>query len=129
MSVSKERFHIDGENYIPTIDFNPDLSVLEISGESYHEYTIEFYEPVFKWLRDFLSTNGRTLTFNFRMTYFNTSTSRRFLEIFDLLEEYQNGQNGNVTVNWYFQVDDVDMEESGEEYAEDVQLKFNLVEY
>ena len=129
MSVSNEPFHIDGENYIPTIDFNPTTSVLEISGESYHEYTIEFYEPVFKWLRDFLSTDGRTLTFNFRMTYFNTSTSRRFLEIFDLLEEYQNNNNGNVTVNWYFQVDDVDMEESGEEYAEDVKLKFNLVEY
>ena len=63
------------------------------------------------------------------MTYFNTSSSRRFLEIFDLLEDYKKSKNGNVTVNWYYEKDDVDMLESGEEYAEDVDLAFNLLAY
>jgi hypothetical protein len=63
------------------------------------------------------------------MTYFNTSSSRRFLEIFDLLEEYKKEQGGDVTVNWYYQKEDVDMLESGEEYAEDVDLNFNLIPY
>ncbi|MGF1533292.1 MAG: DUF1987 domain-containing protein [Bernardetiaceae bacterium] len=124
-----ENFYIEGENYIPTVNFNAETHVLEISGESYHEYTIEFYEPIFKWLRDYFQTEGMEVTFNFRMTYFNTSSSRRFLEIFDLLEEYQRTKNGNVTINWYYQKDDVDMLESGEEYAEDVDLPFNLIAY
>lgn len=124
-----ENFQIEGENYIPTVNFNAEIGVLEISGESYHEYTIEFFQPIFEWLNTYLEQEGRTLVFNFRMTYFNTSSSRRFLEIFDLLEDYSKSKNGNVTVNWYYEKDDVDMLESGEEYAEDVDLSFNLLPY
>ncbi len=124
-----ENFQIEGENYIPTVNFNTETSVLEISGESYHEYTIEFFQPIFEWLNKYLEQEGRTIVFNFRMTYFNTSSSRRFLEIFDLLEDYNKSKNGNVTVNWYYEKDDVDMLESGEEYAEDVDLGFNLIAY
>lgn len=124
-----ENFQIEGENYIPTVNFNTETSVLEISGESYHEYTIEFFQPIFEWLNKYLEQEGRTIVFNFRMTYFNTSSSRRFLEIFDLLEDYHKSKNGNVTVNWYYEKDDVDMLESGEEYAEDVDLAFNLLSY
>ncbi|WP_338763135.1 DUF1987 domain-containing protein [Bernardetia sp. ABR2-2B] len=124
-----ENFQIEGENYIPTVNFAPEEGVLEISGESYHEYTIEFFQPIFEWLNNYLEQEGRTFTFNFRMTYFNTSSSRRFLEIFDLLEEYNKSKGGNVTVNWYYEKDDVDMLESGEEYAEDVDLGFNLIAY
>ena len=43
-----ENFQIEGENYIPSVNFNADSGVLEISGESYHEYTIEFYQPIFE---------------------------------------------------------------------------------
>ncbi|TAF32757.1 MAG: DUF1987 domain-containing protein [Cytophagales bacterium] len=124
-----ENLNITGENYIPAVNFDLATGVLEIAGESYHEYTIEFYQPIFNWLNAYLSEPNRTITFNFRMTYYNTSTSRRFLEIFDLLEEYQNEKGGKVTVNWYYQKDDVDMLESGEEYSEDVDLTFNLLPY
>lgn len=124
-----ENFQIEGENYIPTVNFNAETGELEISGESYHEYTIEFFQPIFEWLNNYLEQEGRTIVFNFRMTYFNTSSSRRFLEIFDLLEDYSKSKNGNVTVNWYYEKDDVDMLESGEEYAEDVDLGFNLLSY
>ncbi len=124
-----ENFQIEGENYIPTVNFNAESGDLEISGESYHEYTIEFFQPIFEWLNNYLEQEGRTIVFNFRMTYFNTSSSRRFLEIFDLLEDYSKSKNGNVTVNWYYEKDDVDMLESGEEYAEDVDLNFNLLSY
>jgi hypothetical protein len=124
-----ENFQIEGENYIPSVNFNAESGVLEISGESYHEYTIEFYQPIFEWLRKYFETPGRKVIFNFKMTYFNTSSSRRFLEIFDLLEDYKKEKNGDVTVNWYYQKEDVDMLESGEEYSEDVGLNFNLIPY
>jgi len=124
-----EDFNIKGSTYIPTINFNAETGVLEIEGESYHEYTIEFFQPVFEWLRQYLEKPGRTITFNFRMSYFNTSSSRRFLEILTMLEEYQRERQGKVTVNWYYEENDVDMLESGEEYADDVDVPFNLIAY
>ena len=63
------------------------------------------------------------------MTYFNTSSSRRFLEVLNLLEEYQDESEGKVTVNWYYEEGDIDMLESGEEYEEDVNIDFNLIPY
>lgn len=122
-----ENFQIKGSTYIPNIDFNAETGVLEISGESYHEYTTEFFQPVFEWLEEYLQTPDRNVTMNFKMTYFNTSSSRRFIEVLTMLEDYQREKNGNVVVNWYYEENDVDMLESGEEYAEDVDLKFKLI--
>lgn len=124
-----ENFYIKAANFIPEINFIAESGELSISGESYHEYTQEFYQPVFEWLRNYLATPGRTITFNFKMYYYNTSSSRRFLEIFDMLEDYQNNHNGTMIINWYYKENDLDMLESGEEYAEDTGLKFNLIPY
>ena len=127
--MALEKFYIKGSTYIPTVDFDPETNILEISGESYHEYTIEFFQPIFEWLNKYLTDPNKTFTFNFKMTYFNTSSSRRFLEIFDLLENYKNIKSGTITVNWYYKEGDLDMLESGEEYADDVDLKFNFISY
>lgn len=124
-----ENFHIDGSTYIPRIDFNAGTGVLEIEGESYHEYTMEFFQPIFDWINEYLKEEGRSITLNFRMSYFNTSSSRRFLEILTTLEDYQVNKSGKVTVNWYYEENDIDMLESGEEYADDVDLEFNLISY
>ena len=124
-----ENFHIEGSTYIPRVDFNFQSGVLEIEGESYHEYTMEFFQPIFNWLEEYLAESGRKVTLNFRMSYFNTSSSRRFLEILTMLEDYQNDKDGDVTVNWYYEENDVDMLESGEEYSDDVDLNFNLIPY
>jgi hypothetical protein len=122
-----ENFHVKADNFVPAIDFNAETGVLNISGESYHEYTLEFYQPAFDWLNRFLAAPGRNIQLNFRMTYYNTSTSRRFLEMFDLLEVYEKEQQGSVEVNWYYNASDVDMKESGEEYQEDTDLTVKLI--
>lgn len=122
-----EKFHIKGSTYIPNIDLDPETGILEISGESYHEYTTEFFKPVFEWLEEYLKTPSREVTMNFKMTYFNTSSSRRFIEVLTMLEDYHKNNGGNVVVNWYYEENDIDMLESGEEYAEDVDLDFNLI--
>jgi hypothetical protein len=124
-----ENFFIESSTYIPKIDFNSETDVLSIEGESYHEYTVEFFQPVFEWLGKYLSEPGKKITLNFRMTYFNTSSSRRFLEILNLLEDYQDDKEGDVVVNWYYEEGDIDMLESGEEYEEDVSINFNLIPY
>ncbi|TAE75942.1 MAG: DUF1987 domain-containing protein [Bacteroidetes bacterium] len=124
-----ENLSITGLDYIPRVNMDVETGVLNIEGESYHEYTLEFFEPIFNWLREYTKTPEKKIELNFRMSYFNTSSSRRFLEIMNLLEEYEKEKNGRVTVNWYYEKNDLDMLESGEEYAEDVKLEFNLIAY
>jgi len=124
-----EDFYNPPDHFIPEIRFKASTGELTISGESFHEYSVEFYHPVFEWLGSFLAIPNQKVTMNFRMTYFNTNTSRRFLEVFDMLEEYEKNNSGCVTVNWYYKAHDVDMKESGEEYIADTNIAINLVPY
>ncbi len=124
-----QKLNIEGSSYIPKIVMDPDTGVVEIQGESYHEHISEVFKPIFEWLDNYLKKNGRSITINFKMTYFNTSSARRFLEVFTLLEYYQNNKKGKVDINWYYQENDLDILESGQEYAEDLNLNFNFIAY
>jgi hypothetical protein len=95
-----QNLYIEASDYVPHIDFQVDTGELNISGESYHEYTLEFFEPIFDWIKEFTSEPNKSITLNFKMSYFNTSSSRRFLEIMNLLQTYH--FNNNVNYKYYF---------------------------
>lgn len=119
---------IQEDKYTPYISFDTDTNQFEIAGESYSEYTLQFFEPVLEWLTGYLTQNNRPLTFNFKMTYYNTSTSRRFFEILKILEDFYQRNNTNLEVNWYANSNDMDMIEAGEDYQEDFgNLPFNIL--
>lgn len=122
-------YTIKGEKYIPNIEFNAQTNVLEISGQSYHEYVEEFFQPILEWIKDYLASLPTQITFNFRMTYFNTASSRCLLEMFELFDEYQHQHTTNIVINWYYKETDYDMLESGRDYAMDTKLKFKLLAY
>ena len=103
--------------------------VLEITDSSYPEYTNEIYNPVMEWLEQYLSEAGKTIVFNFKLDYFNTSTSFRFQQIINQLNTYQLDGKGSVTVNWYYEEGDIDMLENGEDYSKDSKVPFNLIPY
>jgi hypothetical protein len=124
-----ENYFVKGEEEKPTIDFNAQKGILEISDSSYPEYTNDIYNPVMEWLEKYMEEQGRTIIFNFRLDYFNTSTSFRFQQIINQLNEYHIKKNGNVTINWYYEKGDIDMKENGEDYSKDAKVPFNLIPY
>ncbi|MCX7985817.1 MAG: DUF1987 domain-containing protein [Bacteroidales bacterium] len=93
--------------YYPLVNFNYYSGVCEIVGESYMEETFKFYEPVIRWLKDYIQEK-KPIEFNLKLTYFNTASSRFILEILDLLKSYQDN-GGQVKVNWYYKREDPDM--------------------
>lgn len=93
--------------YYPVITFNYQSGVCEISGESYMEETFKFYEPVIHWVKEYCSGDS-PITFNIKLTYFNTSSSRFILEILDTLKHYQD-KGAHVEINWFYKSDDPDI--------------------
>ncbi|MCS7004140.1 MAG: DUF1987 domain-containing protein [Cytophagales bacterium] len=124
-----EDLFIEGKGFIPKVELNAQTGVLNFSGQSYHEYTDEFFDPIFAWISQYLKEPGKKITVNFRMTYFNTASSKCFLEILEMLKAYQNNCGGQITVNWYYQANDYDMLETGEDFIIDTQLNINLIPY
>ena len=80
---------LKGTKDTPTIDFDKDKNVLEISGSSYPEDTFKFYAPINDWMEEFLKITGRQIQVNFKMLHFNSSSALFYLEFLKLLESYQ----------------------------------------
>lgn len=124
-----QSLHIDPTEYSPKIDFDAKQGVLDFSGDSYHNRTMEIFKPVVSWLDDFLKTTELDeIIVNFRMRYYNTVTSRRFLDILDMLEYFEVQKKRRVTVNWYYHQTDIDMFENGQDFSNDTRLVFNFKE-
>ena len=104
-----------GDYDIPTVFFNAETGVCELKGESYLEKTAEFYDRLLAWLDEYMTVINQPITFNFKLTYFNTSSSKRILYILLKLKEYED-QGGTVIANWYYHEDDTDMEEDVEDF-------------
>jgi hypothetical protein len=100
--------------YFPSVNFNYETGVCEISGESYMEDTYKFYTPLINWMRQYIAKD-RPITFNFKLTYFNTSSSRIILDILGILKEYKL-KGGLVEVNWFYRTSDPDMVEEIDDF-------------
>jgi hypothetical protein len=113
----------------PEISFDFDNNVFTIKGESYPEDVKEFYGPFIEKLEKHLDAlNKAEVKFTFEFVYFNSSTAKILMNLFDLLDA--TAMRGNkVHVSWGFEADDDNMQELGEEFGEDLEYAtFKLVE-
>ena len=100
-----------------------------ISGESYPEDSYEFYNPIIKWIKMKIEDAGdERCEFDFEMIYFNSSSSKILMDIFDIFEDAcEDGKD--IVINWHYDSNNDATMEYGEEFAEDLEyVKFNLVE-
>ena len=113
-----------GDYFIPSVNFDSETGICTIAGESYIEETVKFYTPLLKWFEQYMTEKVGTITFNIKLTYFNTSSSKRVLDMLLLLKDYED-DGGSVTVNWYFEEEDSDIEEDVEDLMIISELNIN----
>jgi hypothetical protein len=123
-----DSINIEGTPKTPTISFDAGSGVIEIKGRSIPENSIEFYKPLVDWLDKFSEVAKGTVNVNIQLEYFNTSSSKCILDVFKKLENLQNKNNAEVIINWYYEEDDEDMLEAGEDYQSILKIPFNMVE-
>ncbi|WP_421765497.1 DUF1987 domain-containing protein [Ekhidna sp.] len=110
----------------PAVLLDPSKGVFKLFGRSSPENSIQFYEP----LRSTLSSEmvSDRLDVRIKMEYFNTSSSKC---IYDLLKEIKSLEvkGKEVIVRWYYDEDDEDMLEAGEDYSDLLDMNFRFIEY
>lgn len=123
-----ETIKIQGTEDTPRIILDADNDMMEISGRSLPEDVTAFYEPVLSWLKEYAENPREKTILNFRLTYFNTASSKLLLDILMILEEIKEKGN-SVLIKWHYPEEDEDMEEAGDEYADIVDVPFEKVPY
>lgn len=116
-----ENIKIDATDRSPEIAFDFNANVFALRGESYPEDVSSFYGPVVAKLEEHLGgLEGAEVEFKFELIYFNSSSAKILMGLFDLLDE--TASNGNsVHITWAYEEDDDNMQELGEEFGEDLE--------
>ena len=121
-----ENLFIEGDEsnfYTPTVDFNYETGICTISGKSYLEDTTIFYLRLLEWLDQYFEEVDKPIEFNVKLSYYNTSSSRSILDIFDILKIYEDN-GGEVAVNWYCREIDFEViQEEVDDYMDESDLK------
>jgi hypothetical protein len=117
---------ISDSNKTPSIIFGSDTGILEIKGKSIPENSLEFYRPVFDWLESYAQSPAALTEFRIRLEYFNTSSSKCLLDIFRKLESISSSGKSKVKICWFYDADDEDMMEAGEDYKAIVNVPFEI---
>lgn len=113
----------------PEIDFKFSSNTLEMSGEAYPENGVEFFLPVLKQLQAYLkSLTGDSVEFNFKLTYFNSVSTKILYSLFELLNEYAKSNPDSVKLNWFHDEDDDTILSFGLDIQEDFPwIDFNAI--
>lgn len=122
-----ESISIEGTPKTPTVNFDAETGIVEIKGRSIPENSIEFYRPLVEWLEDYSKGPQKLTTVNIQLEYFNTSSSKCILDVFKKLESIKKAKN-EVIINWYYEEDDEDMLEAGEDYESIIRIPFKMIE-
>jgi hypothetical protein len=122
-----EPISIEGTAKTPSVKFDAEAGVLEIKGRSIPENSIEFYKPLVDWLEEYATNAKENTIVNVQLEYFNTSSSKCILDVFKKLEALNKGKT-DVMVNWYYEEDDEDMLEAGEDYESIIRVPFKMIE-
>jgi len=92
-------------------------------GKMVPENPIAFFDQINQTVDDFLKNNTSNLEINMRLDYFNTVSSKMLSKFFRKVTT-----EGKPTLNWFYEKDDIELKEAGEDYSTIINYPINLIE-
>ncbi len=129
-----EVLKIKGTNVSPEVNFDHIAMTFEMAGYSRPENVRDFFLPVLSWLEEFVNELAQTkpsiskpIAFNFRMIYFNSSSAKFLFDMINRINAIHK-MKVPVMINWYFDEEDEELKEAGEELSEMADFPFSYYE-
>ncbi len=100
---------------------------IELSGSSFPENAAEFFLPILSWISSYMLEGAESIIVDFKVDYVNSSSIKYISDIIEKIEVFHKAGGAGV-INWYYAEDDEDIQDMGNEFAEDVLVPFNLIQ-
>ncbi|MBI9068511.1 MAG: DUF1987 domain-containing protein [Salinivirgaceae bacterium] len=117
---------IESSAETPEVILDKKTNTFIFKGKSLPENPISFYAPILDWLENYSNDPNSSTEVDFKMIYFNTSSSKILLDVMKKFEIIKKSGH-EVFINWRYREDDEEMLEAGEIYSERVCIPFNLI--
>jgi hypothetical protein len=109
----------------PAVFLDPKKERFEIRGRSLPENAKRFYEPIIEWLDNYSKSPNQNTEFTFRLDFLNSTTTKIFVTILKKLELA--ALKSDVNILWYYDANDEDHKEIGEDLKEITNIPFELI--
>lgn len=121
-----DNIFIKKDSTTPTVELNSQKGLISFEGKSRPEDPDSFFIPITDWLLEYIKNPAEKTVVDFRFSYFNTSTSKKLIEILMILDVAFVAGN-DVIINWYYKAADEDMQEDGEMFNELNEVPINII--
>lgn len=108
-----------------SVNFNAKYGILDLSGSSYPDNSSEFFQPLYNWIEQYIKEVNRPIELNFRINYFNTSSSKCLYKLLSILQKYFQNE-GQVSVTWHYNEGDDDILDAFKELVHDLSLPYKI---
>jgi len=119
-------FEIKATEDTPAVVLDKPKGRITIHGKSLPEDSAAFYQPVLEWLNTYIKENPENTLAEFKLEYFNTSSSKQIFKLISLLKELSKSKT--VIVKWYYDKGDKDMQLSGERFSKLCQMPIETIQ-
>ena len=100
---------------------------IRISGRSIHENPEKFFDPLVKWVEDYMKDPAEVTTVDIELEYFNSSSAKYILTMLQILSAVVE-QGKQLRINWSYEQGDDDILERGQYYSSVLGIPFNFIE-
>jgi hypothetical protein len=90
----------------PHVILDAEKGYIKIDGRSIPENVIDFYQPILNWIDNYIKEPNNLTIVDFKLEYFNTSSSKRLFDIMRKVESISTIPGKRVVLNWYYEEDD-----------------------
>jgi hypothetical protein len=116
----------------PEVVLDPENNIYKISGESRPQDIHAFYRPILQWIDKFGQhinehpDKSTPYDFNLSFEYFDSLSAKFILDICKNLSRLRSEGN-EIKVRWYYEKDDIDMHEAGQQLSRISKLPFEYI--
>jgi hypothetical protein len=118
---------IESTQDTPSIILNKNTNTFLIAERSYPEDAFEFYTPILKWVENYKASPNDKTIFEFKLDYFNTTSSKQIFKLMLILEDLSKIKE--VEIKWYYKKMDKEMCTHGEIFSKVISLPFEIIEF
>jgi hypothetical protein len=125
-TINEQVLRIEETSKSPFIFMDPKSGLLIMKGRGIPDNTVDFFRPVFDFLdMNFVKTTS--IEAHFMLIYYTSSFAKPLLDLFKKLEILYK-RNINIICYWYYEEDDFEILEWGEDFQSMTRLPFVLIE-
>jgi hypothetical protein len=110
----------------PKIVFNAETGEISVIGSAIMDNAEAFFAPFIAKVEEYAKVPKENTVLNLNLKAINVAASKRILFLLFCLQEFKS-EKYSVTVNWFFNEENEDIRDLGEDYNFMVNLNFNFI--